>query len=282
MIFHLNGKSGGVDLKRYLLMHVAALLAGVLAGYPPSVARGDEPPGAAGQARERVIDMRAASYKFEPKKISVPAGVPVTLKIINESTIVPHNLVISAPDGKIVLKQELRKGRETVVKVPPLSEGTYAFYCDKSLLGMFAHRKKGMEGTIEVTAGHAETLPDFGKALSTADWSRMETTIVTLSEYAFSPSALVFKEGVPAKLVLRNEGKADHYFTASQFFKSIATRKAQSSDGEIKAPYLTAVEVYKGKALEIFFVPLVKGTYDLVCTMPGHADKGMKGTIEIR
>ena len=124
--------------------------------------------------------------------------------------------------------------------------------------------------------------PEFAKALAVVDWSKMETVTVTMTEYAFSPSPIILKEGVPTRLVLKNAGKEAHYFVAEQFFKGIATRKIQGSDGEIKAPYFTAVEVYPGKMLEWFLVPAQKGDYDLLCTVKGHAEHGMKGKIEVR
>lgn len=123
---------------------------------------------------------------------------------------------------------------------------------------------------------------DPARSLAAADWSKMETATVTMTEYSFSPSPLVLKEGVPTKLVIRNTGKEHHYFVSEDFFRNIATRKVQSSDGEVKAPSFTAVEVYGGKAIEWFLIPLKKGTFDLVCTVKGHADYGMKGTIEVR
>jgi uncharacterized cupredoxin-like copper-binding protein len=128
----------------------------------------------------------------------------------------------------------------------------------------------------------AEPPQDFGKALAAADWSKMETVTVTLSEYAFTPSQLVFKEGVPTKLVIRNAGKEHHYFVSEPFFRAVATRKVQSTDGEFKAPFFTAVEVYAGKTAEWFLIPMKKGTFDLLCTVKGHAEHGMKGTIEVR
>jgi uncharacterized cupredoxin-like copper-binding protein len=124
--------------------------------------------------------------------------------------------------------------------------------------------------------------PDPAKTLAGADWSKMETVTVTMTEYSFSPSPIVLKEGVPTRLVLKNAGKEAHYFVAEQFFRGIATRKVQGSDGEIKAPFFTAVEVYPGKMLEWFLVPARKGVYELLCTVKGHAGHGMKGKIEVR
>jgi len=128
----------------------------------------------------------------------------------------------------------------------------------------------------------AEVPAEYDKALAAADWSRMETVTVTLSEYAFTPSLLVFKEGVPTKLVIRNAGKEKHYFVSEEFFGTVATRKVESADGEVKAPRITAIEVYPGKAIEWFLIPMKKGTFGLLCTVGGHAERGMKGTIEVR
>lgn len=123
---------------------------------------------------------------------------------------------------------------------------------------------------------------EFDKALAAADWSRLETVTVSLSDYSFSPVPLVFKEGVPTKLVIRNKGKENHYFVSEEFFRNVATRKIQSTNGEVKAPHLTAIEVYPGKTIEWFLVPVRKGRFELVCTVKGHAERGMKGTIEVR
>ena len=134
---------------------------------------------------------------------------------------------------------------------------------------------------VSASAISAES-PDLAKALAGADWSKMETVTVTMIDYTFSPSPIILKEGVPTRLALKNDGKEAHYFVAEQFFKAIATRKIQGSDGEIKAPSFTAVEVYPGKTLEWFLVPAAKGGFDLLCTVKGHAEHGMKGTIEVR
>lgn len=131
-------------------------------------------------------------------------------------------------------------------------------------------------------AANAELPPEYSKALAAADWSRMETVTVTLSDYMFTPSLIVFQEGVPTKLVVKNSAKDHHYFVSEQFFGTIATRKVQSSDGEIKAPFIAAVEVYAGKTVEWFLIPMKKGTFGVLCTVKGHSERGMKGTIEVR
>ena len=123
-----------------------------------------------------------------------------------------------------------------------------------------------------------------GPALvKSADWKAMQVVTVVAEEHSYTPSELRFKAGQPYKLVLRNTGEKDHYFTAPEFFKAIATRKVQvEGKAEVKAPYLAALEVMHGNnQLELFFVPVVKGTYPIYCTIEDHRDKGMDGVIVI-
>lgn len=123
---------------------------------------------------------------------------------------------------------------------------------------------------------------DAADIVKMTDWDDMETVEVSLTEFAFTPSTLTFTSGKPYKLIIKNDGEAKHYFVSDQFFRAIATRKVQGSDGEIKAPYFSALELFPGKELELYFVPVKKGTYsDLLCTIKGHAEEGMVGEIII-
>ena len=128
----------------------------------------------------------------------------------------------------------------------------------------------------------ADYVVDAGGRVSAADWSQMSTVTVLLQEYSFTPSNLSFRAGVPYKLEIVNNGTSKHYFTAAAFFKAIATRKVQSNaDGEIKAPYFLALEVFPGRSLDLYFIPVKRGCYPLLCTIEGHAEHGMTGSIVI-
>lgn len=128
-------------------------------------------------------------------------------------------------------------------------------------------------------------VPGSADIVKKANWNEMETVTVELTEHDFYPKHLKLKADKPYRLVLKNVGEKDHYYTAAAFYKSVAWRKAQSPrphGGEIKAPYFNAVEVYKGGgAIELFFVPVKKGTYDVLCTIDDHKDQGMTGTITV-
>lgn len=112
----------------------------------------------------------------------------------------------------------------------------------------------------------------------------MKTVTVEMVEMEYGPDELVFEAGQPYKLILKNNGKKKHYFTAPEFYKAIATRKVQSNkDGEIKVPYLNALEMMAdGGQLDLYFVPVKKGTFSVYCTIDDHRSEGMEGSITIK
>ena len=130
-----------------------------------------------------------------------------------------------------------------------------------------------------------EAVPNSAEIVKKADWNALETVSIELIEHEFIPNDLRLKVNQPYRLVLKNAGEHDHYYTAPEFFKSVAWRKAMTPrphGGEVKAPYFTAVEVFKqGGSFELYFVPVTKGTYQVICTIDDHKDKGMTGTITV-
>jgi uncharacterized cupredoxin-like copper-binding protein len=130
-----------------------------------------------------------------------------------------------------------------------------------------------------------EVQPSHADIVKAADWNKMETVTIELSEHEFNPRNLTLKANQPYRLVIRNNGEKDHYYTAAEFFKSVAWRKVQTprpSGGEFKAPYFTAVEAYKkGGSVELFFVPVKKGNFEVVCTIDDHKEQGMQGGITV-
>lgn len=116
-----------------------------------------------------------------------------------------------------------------------------------------------------------------------AKWSAMETVTVTITEHDYAPRDLVFAAGKPYKLELKNAGEKDHYFTAPAFFRAVAWRKAMvNQQAEIKAPYFSAFEVLKkGGQIDLYFVPVTKGKFEVYCTIDDHREKGMEGSLTI-
>ena len=97
------------------------------------------------QRAEIIVD----SYSFEPSHIVVVVGKPVELDLRSVTSVIPHNFSIDYPEAGLDIDQNIPHGEDVKVKFTPTKTGSYEFYCDKK--GLFgSHRKKGMEGTIEV------------------------------------------------------------------------------------------------------------------------------------
>ena len=97
----------------------------------------------------------------------------------------------------------------------------------------------------------------------------------------FSPKDLEFETGKLYKLVLVNPSKVKHYFSALRFAAAVWSRKVETEDAEIKGA-IREIEVLPGGEAEWFFVPVQAGSFDLECTIEGHAEAGMKGAITVR
>jgi len=114
-----------------------------------------------------------------------------------------------------------------------------------------------------------------------ANWDTAKTVTIEMSEFAFTPKDITLEAGQPYILEVANTGTVKHEFTAGDFFRTVATRKAETAESEVKVPFFTEIEVFAGKKAELFLIPLVPGTYDLLCEIEGHYEAGMFGTITV-
>ena len=107
-------------------------------------------------------------------------------------------------------------------------------------------------------------------------------------ELRFFPNALSFETGKLYRLILMNPSTVKHYFSSDGMSRAVYTRKVQINGkngepiAEIKGS-IREIEVYPQGTAEWWFVPVKAGTFnDLKCTIAGHAEAGMVGTVTIR
>ena len=126
---------------------------------------------------------------------------------------------------------------------------------------------------------------NYQEIVKGTNWDKMTTVTIELKDYEYV-GGLEFKQGHPYKLEIKNTSQDDkkHYFTAPEFFRNIATRKAQvNGQAEIKTHYFTALEVLPGGQLDLYFVAQNSGEYPVYCTVKDHRDKeGMEDMIVIK
>ncbi|MBI3935658.1 MAG: quinol oxidase [Betaproteobacteria bacterium] len=99
-----------------------------------------------GVQRVRLV---GGEYFFKPNRIVVKVNVPAELLASREAGIVPHNLVIKAPEAGIVVDEELATEPKKIA-FTATAVGRYPFYCSNKLLFFASHRERGMEGVLKV------------------------------------------------------------------------------------------------------------------------------------
>lgn len=100
------------------------------------------------------------------------------------------------------------------------------------------------------------------------------------NELKFFPSNLELVAGQRYELLLDNPSPQKHYFTSKDFADASWTQKVEAGKLEVKGA-VHEVELKPGGEAEWVLVPMKPGTYELHCSVPGHAEAGMTGTIVI-
>ena len=133
-----------------------------------------------------------------------------------------------------------------------------------------------------------------GSGMAAGDMTGQDPVEVTVqlgdnkNALRFFPSKIELETGKLYRLVLHNPSSMKHYFSSEGLARSVFTRKAQvmGSSGSVIAEikgHIREIEVYPGGTAEWWFVPLKTGSLDdLKCTIEGHAEGGMVGTITIK
>jgi uncharacterized cupredoxin-like copper-binding protein len=99
-------------------------------------------------------------------------------------------------------------------------------------------------------------------------------------ELRFFPNSLEFRAGKTYKLVLSNPSPIKHYFTAKDFADASWTKKVDTGKVEVKGA-IRELEIRSNGSAEWVFVPMKTGTFELHCSVSGHAEAGMTGKIAI-
>ncbi|MEK7309052.1 MAG: cupredoxin domain-containing protein [Nitrospirota bacterium] len=95
------------------------------------------------------VEITGGEYYFDPSYIIVKKDTPVEFTIRKTSGVIPHNIVIEAPEAGINIRESIST-EPKVIRFTPTKTGKYAVYCDKKLLFFKSHKEKGMEGILEV------------------------------------------------------------------------------------------------------------------------------------
>ena len=99
-------------------------------------------------------------------------------------------------------------------------------------------------------------------------------------ELKFFPDNIQLSMGKSYKLLLDNPSSVKHYFTSKDFADASWTKKVQAGKVEVKGA-IHELELQPGASAEWVLTPMKSGTYELHCSIKGHAAAGMVGEIVI-
>jgi uncharacterized cupredoxin-like copper-binding protein len=110
-----------------------------------------------------------------------------------------------------------------------------------------------------------------------------KTVEIEVNEMAFSKKEIALKAGVPVRLVLINKDKEVHDLSVDTIPVDVTAQTADPdghTHSEEKEPDLH-VSVKPGAKGWVEFTPTQGGTYTFYCTVSGHRDHGMEGTLVV-
>jgi uncharacterized cupredoxin-like copper-binding protein len=115
--------------------------------------------------------------------------------------------------------------------------------------------------------------------------NQMEISIeISAVDLAYKPEHLTVKKDQTVTLIFKNEGKIFHDWVIDKMpIKTAQTVTEHNDDGhhEHGEAYAVHVSADSGKQSQVTFIPTATGKYTFYCSIPGHKDAGMIGTIEI-
>ena len=90
-----------------------------------------------------------------------------------------------------------------------------------------AREQAALDWPMPEFARRSDPVADPGPHLDDVDWTRARRLHVLMVDYAFAPGEMAFERGQPYRLRIRNLGDRRHIFSAPDFFRAIAIRRAE-------------------------------------------------------
>lgn len=114
---------------------------------------------------------------------------------------------------------------------------------------------------------------------------------LTATDIAYDNQRLEVTAGQPVKVVLNNQGTLVHDFSISEIPHSgkvvaVATETAEMAAHEAEMAHMEEPDVHvavgPGATGSVSFTPTAAGEYEFHCTVAGHQEAGMVGTLVVK
>ncbi len=123
---------------------------------------------------------------------------------------------------------------------------------------------------------------------ATTDYLEITLEVVEGERWVFSPSYLEIPVGQRVRLVLVNDGRAEHdveiHGLPVEQLEAVGTeqheRLAEGGE-EHHEGGVVAAHALPGTTVAVLFTPTQPGSYGFTCTLPGHKQAGMVGQLVV-
>jgi uncharacterized cupredoxin-like copper-binding protein len=106
------------------------------------------------------------------------------------------------------------------------------------------------------------------------------TVEIEMTEFKFRPAVIQLDAGRLVRLVFLNRGQIAHQFE-STFLREVPLTIVNDTL-RIEARGLDLIRLEPGTSARVEFLPRRRGRFAFACTIEGHREAGMRGTIEVR
>ncbi len=103
---------------------------------------------------------------------------------------------------------------------------------------------------------------------------------VEMTEFAFRPAVIRLTRGTMVRVVLVNRGHIAHQFESDLLRRLPVTVVGDTV--RVEGPGLDLVRLQPGGSAWLQFLPRTAGRFVFACTIEGHREAGMAGTLVIR
>jgi len=103
---------------------------------------------------------------------------------------------------------------------------------------------------------------------------------IQMTEFAFRPAVIQLDGGRPVRLVFINRGQIAHQFE-SAFLRGLPLTIIDDAL-HVETRGLDLIRLDPAKSARVEFLPRQRGRFVFACTIEGHQEAGMRGTIDVR
>jgi uncharacterized cupredoxin-like copper-binding protein len=109
---------------------------------------------------------------------------------------------------------------------------------------------------------------------------------VTAKEFGFAPAQLTVTAGQPVELTFQNTGAVEHDWSVREIDlagnPTAAGETGSAHMGDMHDAPKLHVAAGPGAQGKLTFTPSKAGTYEYFCTVAGHKEAGMVGTLTVK